>query len=103
MRMTDIRGYVLAGGHSSRMGSDKALLAVNHHTAIEHQCELLEPFCPQGVFIAGARSKKLHDMRWPVIQDEDQDQGPLSGFSGTLSRRHSCLNGCQYPQLRRTA
>ena len=84
MRMTDIRGYVLAGGHSSRMGSDKALLAVNHHTAIEHQCELLEPFCPQGVFIAGARSRKLHDMRWPVIQDEDQDQGPLSGVLAAM-------------------
>ena len=84
MRMTDIRGYVLAGGHSSRMGSDKALLAVNHHTAIEHQCELLEPFCPQGVFIAGARSKKLQDMRWPVIQDEDQGQGPLSGILAAM-------------------
>lgn len=84
MRMTDISGYVLAGGRSSRMGSDKALLVVDHHTAIEHQCELLEPFCPQGVFIVGARSKKLHDMRWPVIQDEDPGQGPLSGILAAM-------------------
>jgi len=82
--MTDIRGYVLAGGRSSRMGSDKALLTINQHTAIEHQCQLLEPLCPQGVFIAGARSDELRDLRWLVIEDAIQDQGPLSGIVSAL-------------------
>jgi molybdopterin-guanine dinucleotide biosynthesis protein A len=67
--MTDIRGYVLAGGQSSRMGSDKALLKIEGLTAIERQCQLLEPFCAQGVYIAGARSTELSNLSWPVIHD----------------------------------
>ena len=82
--MTDIRGYVLAGGKSSRMGSDKALLNMEGRTAIERQCEILETFCAQGVFIAGARSSKLSKFSWPVIQDSVLDQGPLFGIISAL-------------------
>lgn len=82
--MTDIRGYVLAGGKSSRMGSDKALLNMEGRTAIERQCELLESFCAQGVFIAGARSSELSRFSWPVIQDSMLDQGPLFGIISAL-------------------
>jgi molybdopterin-guanine dinucleotide biosynthesis protein A len=82
--MTDIRGYVLAGGKSSRMGSDKALLNMEGRTAIERQCEILESFCAQGVFIAGARSSELSKFSWPVIQDSMLDQGPLFGIISAL-------------------
>jgi len=82
--MTDIRGYVLAGGKSSRMGSDKALLNMEGRTAIERQCEILETFCAQGVFIAGARSSALSKFSWPVIQDSTLDQGPLVGIISAL-------------------
>jgi len=82
--MTDIRGYVLAGGKSSRMGSDKALLNIEGLTAIEQQCEILESFCARGVFIAGARSSELSKFSWPVIQDSVLDQGPLFGIISAL-------------------
>ncbi len=82
--MTDIRGYVLAGGKSSRMGSDKALLNMDGRTAIEGQCEILESFCAQGVFIAGARSSELSKFSWPIIHDSTLDQGPLFGIISAL-------------------
>lgn len=82
--MTDIRGYVLAGGKSSRMGSDKALLNMEGLTAIERQCEILVTFCAPGVFIAGARSSELSKFSWPVIQDSMLDQGPLVGIISAL-------------------
>jgi molybdopterin-guanine dinucleotide biosynthesis protein A len=85
--MTDIRGYVLAGGKSSRMGSDKALLKIKGLTAIERQGKLLEPLCPQGVFIAGARTTELLNLSWPVIQDSTLDEGPLFGITSAL--RHA--------------
>ena len=82
--MTEIRGYVLAGGQSSRMGSDKALLKIEGLTAIERQCQLLEPFCAQGVYIAGARSTELSNLSWPVIHDSTLNQGPLFGIISAL-------------------
>jgi len=85
--MTDIRGYVLAGGLSSRMGTDKALLNMEGLTAIERQCEILDTFCEQGVYIAGARSSELSKFSWPVIHDSTLDQGPLFGIISAL--RHA--------------
>ena len=82
--MTEIRGYVLAGGKSSRMGSDKALLNIEGQTAIERQGQLLDPLCAQGVFIAGARTTELLKLSWPVIQDSTLDQGPLFGITSAL-------------------
>jgi molybdopterin-guanine dinucleotide biosynthesis protein A len=66
------------------MGSDKALLEIDGCTAIERQCELLEPLCPQGVFIAGSRSAELTSFRWPIIHDLSLDQGPLLGIISAL-------------------
>jgi molybdopterin-guanine dinucleotide biosynthesis protein A len=66
------------------MGSDKALLKIEGLTAIERQCKLLEPFCAQGVFIAGARSTELSNLSWPVIHDSTLNQGPLFGIISAL-------------------
>lgn len=82
--MNDIRGYVLAGGKSSRMGSDKALLKIEGLTAIERQIKLLDQFCVQGVFIAGARTTELLNLSRPVIHDSTLDQGPLFGITSAL-------------------
>ena len=87
--MTDIRGYVLAGGKSSRMGSDKALLEIEGQTVIERQCQLLVPFCEQGVLIAGARSSELSNFSWPVVHDSSIDQGPLFGIVSALEHAES--------------
>ena len=85
--ITEVRGYVLAGGQSRRMGTDKALIPVNGVTAVERQCRLLEPLCPQGVFVAGARFAPAPDFSWHVIQDPTLDSGPITGILSAL--RHA--------------
>lgn len=82
--ITEVRGYVLAGGQSRRMGADKAFLDLDGQTAVERQCRLLEPFCPQGVFIAGARFDQTPRMPWPIIQDSTPNSGPLAGIASSL-------------------
>ena len=82
--ITEVRGYVLAGGHSRRMGTDKALIPVNGETAVERQCRLLEPLCPQGVFVAGARFTPAPAFPWNVIQDPTPDSGPITGILSAL-------------------
>lgn len=45
MSDTNFTGYVLAGGKSSRMGKDKALLEINDKTFLENAIDTLRPFC----------------------------------------------------------
>jgi len=45
-------GVVMAGGLSSRMGSDKAMLSIDGLSMLQHQVDLLIPFCAK-VLVSG--------------------------------------------------
>jgi molybdopterin-guanine dinucleotide biosynthesis protein A len=76
-------GFVLAGGHSSRMGQDKALIQFDKHPLIVHAVEILRR-AGLSVSIAGARSSLAEFA--PVIEDgPDGDKGPLSGICAALA------------------
>lgn len=49
---SDITGVVLAGGLSSRFGSNKAMAQWNKESLLRHALDLLEPFCGE-VLIGG--------------------------------------------------
>ena len=81
---------ILAGGRSSRMGSDKALLKV------QQQCILLEHMINLALSCGAAdlivsRSPELRNdslKQIVFVDDEYQHQGPLAGL-------HACLPRCQ--------
>jgi molybdopterin-guanine dinucleotide biosynthesis protein A len=79
-------GFVLAGGQSSRMGQDKALLEFAGRPLIAHALDL---FREAGIpaMIAGAASPTLRSI--PVlalvVQDSEPGLGPLSGICTALS------------------
>jgi len=77
----DVEGFVLAGGQSSRMGRDKALVRVADRPLVEWALEVLHG---AGLTsrIAGARGKL--DEFAPVIADEAVGAGPLSGVCSAL-------------------
>jgi molybdenum cofactor guanylyltransferase len=78
---TDAAGFVLAGGRSSRMGRDKALVQFAGRPLVAHALSLLHN---AGIpaSIAGSRSTLTEFS--PVIEDEHPDQGPLSGICAAL-------------------
>jgi molybdopterin-guanine dinucleotide biosynthesis protein A len=78
----DIAGFVLAGGRSSRMGVDKALVQFADRPLVAHAVGLLRA-AGIAAAIAGARSQ-LQDFA-PVIEDERPDAGPLSGICAALA------------------
>ncbi len=87
----DAAGFVLAGGQSSRMGSDKALLAFAGEPLIAHAVSTLrEAGLP--VAIAGAASSNRAALvaYAPVVDDTQPGLGPLSGicaaFASTSAR-----------------
>lgn len=76
-----MNAFVLAGGQSTRMGRDKALLELGGSPLIEHALEKLRAlgFSPR---VAGSRP----DLAWfaPVVADNYFQQGPLSGIEAAL-------------------
>lgn len=78
----DAAGFVLAGGRSSRMGRDKALVELSGQTLAARAIDLLQS-ADLSAAIAGTRSE-IADIA-PVIPDQEPDQGPLSGICSALS------------------
>ena len=82
--LTEFEGFVLAGGRSSRMGQDKALIEVAGRALLEHSLEILRS-ARLKARIAGARSE-LSEYA-PVIPDTPGESGlgPLAGICAALS------------------
>lgn len=84
-----ILGAVLAGGQSSRFGSDKALAEYRGHTLIAHAVDTLAGWC-EHVIVVGrptAPAPTLPD--WPR-----PGMGPLGGIAAAL--RHARDEGYEF-------
>ena len=81
-----VLGAVLAGGRSSRFGSDKALALLGGRPLIDHAVEALAAQC-DGVVIAGREHGDIATVAdWPA-----PGAGPLGGLGGAL--RHAAKHG----------
>jgi len=81
VKHSDVTGFVLAGGRSSRMGSNKALLEFDGKPLIEHTKSILESVCGK-VLILGQRA--LYGSFGECYEDVYPDCGPLSGIHTAL-------------------
>lgn len=84
-----VHGIVLAGGRSTRMGTDKARLQVGGTDLILHIVNSIAPFC-NGVtvvvpFDEPDRYKDILGHSIPCAVDHYKDKGPISGIHAGLS------------------
>lgn len=101
-----LNGLVLAGGHSRRMGRDKASLVYRSSGEPEwrRMAGLLAPFCSQ-VFLSVRRDQSLPDHREedvPLLVDSVESAGPLTGLLTAFSAHpHSpwLVVACDLPLL----
>ena len=93
-------GFVLAGGRSSRMGSDKALLPFQGRTLVEHvAAQVHQAF--GNVTLVGDPAKYSY-FSYPVIRDIYPACGPLSGIHAALATSRAEWNvivACDMPEL----
>jgi len=80
--MEQAAGFVLAGGRSSRMGVEKALVSFRGEPMIVHAIRTLRE-AGLTASIAGARTS-LEDFA-PVVPDAQPDRGPLGGICAALA------------------
>ena len=73
---------ILAGGQSSRMGRDKALLELNEQKFIDHLVQELSGCCK--VMISAAHQDDYAGYGVPVIADETKGIGPIEGIRQAL-------------------
>ena len=77
-----ISGYVLAGGRSSRMGRDKALLELAGKPLVEHAAIKLRRICSDFAVL----SNNLELERFaPLVCDLHPGCGPMSGLEAALA------------------
>lgn len=84
-----VAGFVLAGGKSRRMGTDKAFIELKGRTLLEHTLASMRSVTPD-IRIVGAREKFAPFAL--VVEDIFQECGPLGGIHAALRGSPAELN-----------
>jgi molybdenum cofactor guanylyltransferase len=86
---SQLSGFVLAGGKSTRMGQDKAAITLNGLTLLQHALAALREVC-RDVAILGKH--ELYGNLGPVYEDIFPGCGPLGGIHAALSNSQTQFN-----------
>jgi len=84
--MSDIEGFILAGGASSRMGVDKSRLTFGGLTFVERVAAALRPLCERVSVVSSKHDVKTFGL--PVVKDIHEGRGALGGL-------HAALKSCR--------
>ena len=79
----DITGVILAGGKSTRMGSNKSLLTVVGITIIERVVNLMNDLFSSVILITNQKEEYAF-LNLPMYEDIYKDIGPLAGIHSAL-------------------
>ena len=92
---------ILAGGGSSRMGTDKSMLPIKGQSMIEAICEQLRGSFEQ-ILISANEVDKYAFLGYEVVPDKVPEQGPLMGIASALEASANELNfviACDIPKI----
>ncbi len=96
----NITGIILAGGKSSRMGTDKGFLKLNGKLFIENIIDVLSPFVSEIIIVSNDSEYDVFNVK--RTNDLIVDAGPLAGlFSGlkaSTSEKNIVLS-CDIPLI----
>lgn len=90
---------ILAGGKSSRMGTNKALLPLNGKTVIEGIVASLDKIADNLLIVTNTFTD-YEFLHLPMIEDKRKEMGPLAGIEAGLSATESERNlfvACDMP------
>lgn len=85
-----VSGYILAGGKSSRMGSDKGLLLIQNKPFVSYIFEALSNVCDSITVVTS--NKEYNKLGFKTIQDYIPNKGPVGGLFTVLNDTKTDLN-----------
>lgn len=100
MDKANLCGVVLAGGGSTRMGSDKSQLLLGEKTTLERITWTLNKITP--TIVINQNEHRHH--KYPVIADQFIGAGPLAGLQAVLCERKEdwfLLSACDTPFIQK--
>ena len=87
--VNDVTAFVLAGGKSTRMGSDKAFLGWGKQTLLAHSLALARTLSPEALIVGPSAKFASYGA---VVEDVLRDRGPLGGIHAALLASATDLN-----------
>lgn len=99
MSAIGITGIVIAGGRSSRMGQNKALIQYNGVRLIDNAIKMLINFTD---IVLVSSNEELKYIQYPIIEDEFDNLGPIGGlYSCLLASKTDCnlVIPCDVPNI----
>ena len=96
-------GLVLTGGHSKRMGKDKALIRINGITILDRTIDLLMNHSDQ-VFVSlrNDQANESHRSKYEMLFDDSDYKGPIAGIMSAATHDASSpwiIVSCDLPLL----
>lgn len=80
---SDITGVILAGGKSSRMGTNKSFLKIGNQTIIERIVDLMKSIFSEVIIITNS-PEEYKFLNIPIFEDIYKWKGPLAGIHSAL-------------------
>lgn len=101
-----MRGILLCGGQSRRMGQQKQWLPFAGRPLLLHTLETMYAVCEDVLVVANEQEdvQRLQALGLTTVPDQFTGQGPLAGLhaglQGVSAQEIACLIGCDVPFLR---
>ncbi|RED44908.1 molybdenum cofactor guanylyltransferase [Seonamhaeicola aphaedonensis] len=97
----DITGIILAGGKSSRMGSDKGLIKLNDESFIEYSIKAMKPLVNDILIVSDNPDYDVFGYK--RIEDDIKDAGPVAGICSGLNAsetENNLILSCDIPLIK---
>ncbi|HNB80610.1 MAG TPA: molybdenum cofactor guanylyltransferase [Chitinophagaceae bacterium] len=98
--MNQIQAFILAGGNSSRMGSEKGMMLYRNRPLISYVVDAVLPFCNKISLLTSHPAYEFLGL--PMIPDQEKGLGPAGAIATLLECSqaiHNLIVPCDMPFL----
>jgi len=96
----DITGIILAGGKSSRMGTDKGFLMLNNKPFVQYSIDALKPLVSEIIIVSDDEAYDVFGIK--RVNDTLKNAGPVAGICSGLkasSTEYNLILSCDIPLI----